>query len=98
MTSYERDQVGPALVAFSLNGIFPEEDLSSRHIQVDDLAPALESLAAAKSKLEVCWCRKSKSSSRLTVRLAGRNPCDQRGNRRGCEPVGCEREIPRRRH
>ncbi|KAK5630994.1 hypothetical protein RRF57_006709 [Xylaria bambusicola] len=52
MAGSEGSQVGPSLVAFSLNGIFPEEDVSSRHIQVNDLAPALESLAAAKSKLE----------------------------------------------
>ncbi|KAJ3578154.1 hypothetical protein NPX13_g2408 [Xylaria arbuscula] len=52
MATSERNRIGPALVSFSLDGIFPEEDVSSRHIQVDDLSPALESLAAAKSKLE----------------------------------------------
>ncbi|KAI8627624.1 hypothetical protein F5Y19DRAFT_477148 [Xylariaceae sp. FL1651] len=52
MTSTEANRIGHALVEFSLHGIFPEEDLSSQHIQVDHLAPALESLAAAKLKLE----------------------------------------------
>ncbi|KAI0525504.1 hypothetical protein F5B22DRAFT_590218 [Xylaria bambusicola] len=52
MAEFQDSQVGPALVAFSLNGIFPEEGISSRHIQVNDLAFALQSLAAAKSNLE----------------------------------------------
>ncbi|KAI1425830.1 hypothetical protein F5Y12DRAFT_795025 [Xylaria sp. FL1777] len=52
MTSAEKGQIGPALVGFSLYGVFPEEDVSSRYIDVGDLAPALESLAAAKLKLE----------------------------------------------
>ncbi|KAI1415337.1 hypothetical protein F5Y13DRAFT_178306 [Hypoxylon sp. FL1857] len=45
-------KVGHALVEFSLYGIFPDEDISSRRISVEDLAPALGSLAAAKTKLE----------------------------------------------
>jgi centromere/kinetochore protein ZW10 len=59
MTSAEAGQIGHALVEFSLNGIFPEEDVVSRHIEVGHLAPALESLAGAKLKLEVrhfLWC------------------------------------------
>ncbi|KAI0872278.1 hypothetical protein GGS24DRAFT_23353 [Hypoxylon argillaceum] len=52
MTTAESGQIGRALVEFSLNGVFPEEDVSSRHIEVGHLAPALASLAAAKSKLE----------------------------------------------
>ncbi|KAK7744262.1 ribosome biogenesis protein ytm1 [Diatrype stigma] len=45
-------KVGQALVDFSLYGTFPEEDVSSRHIAVKDIATALEFLAAAKYKLE----------------------------------------------
>ncbi|KAI1305742.1 hypothetical protein F5Y03DRAFT_150497 [Xylaria venustula] len=52
MASVERGQIGPALVGFALDGIFPDEDISSRRLEVGHLAPALESLAAAKSKLE----------------------------------------------
>ncbi|KAI3321869.1 hypothetical protein HD806DRAFT_148905 [Xylariaceae sp. AK1471] len=52
MASAEAGQIGHALVEFTLHGIFPEEDIVSRHIEVGYLAPALESLAAAKSKLE----------------------------------------------
>jgi centromere/kinetochore protein ZW10 len=53
MASAEAGQIGHALVEFSLYGIFPEEDVSSTKINVGHLAPALGSLAAAKSKLEV---------------------------------------------
>ncbi|XXG99875.1 hypothetical protein Hte_006216 [Hypoxylon texense] len=52
MSSSGSAQIGHALVEFSLHGIFPEEDISSRRISVQDLAPARESLAAAKTKLE----------------------------------------------
>ncbi|KAL7625179.1 ribosome biogenesis protein ytm1 [Parahypoxylon ruwenzoriense] len=52
MSSSESGQVGHALVEFSLHGIFPEEDVSSRQVSVRDLAPALKSLASARSKLE----------------------------------------------
>ncbi|KAI1488663.1 hypothetical protein F5X96DRAFT_644564 [Biscogniauxia mediterranea] len=44
--------IGHALVDFALYGTFPDEDLSSRQLAADDLALALESLAAAKEKLE----------------------------------------------
>ncbi|KAF2971895.1 hypothetical protein GQX73_g1722 [Xylaria multiplex] len=52
MASTESSQIGHSLVQFSLHGIFPNEDVSSRYIEVGHLSPALESLAAAKSKLE----------------------------------------------
>ncbi|KAI1171831.1 hypothetical protein F4777DRAFT_564166 [Nemania sp. FL0916] len=52
MANPENDQIGDALVEFSLHGVFPDEDVSSRYVQVDHFAPALASLAAAKSKLE----------------------------------------------
>ncbi|KAI1496795.1 hypothetical protein F5X99DRAFT_421857 [Biscogniauxia marginata] len=45
-------RIGQALVDFSLYGIFPEEDISSRQLAVGDFALALESLAEAKTKLE----------------------------------------------
>ncbi|OTA99938.1 hypothetical protein M426DRAFT_268477 [Hypoxylon sp. CI-4A] len=52
MSKSEGDQIGHALVNFSLHGIFPDEDISSRQISVQDLGSALGSLAAAKTKLE----------------------------------------------
>ncbi|KAI1759855.1 hypothetical protein GGR53DRAFT_526796 [Hypoxylon sp. FL1150] len=52
MSTSEISQIGHALVEFSLHRVFPEEDVSSRRISVQDLAPARESLAAAKAKLE----------------------------------------------
>ncbi|KAI0471771.1 hypothetical protein GGR56DRAFT_682024 [Xylariaceae sp. FL0804] len=52
MACVDNRRIGDALVDFSLHGVFPEEDLSSRQIAVEDLAPALESLASAKAKLE----------------------------------------------
>ncbi|GAP83964.1 putative centromere kinetochore protein zw10 like protein [Rosellinia necatrix] len=52
MANTENSLVGHALVEFSLHGTFPEEDISSTRLEVDHLAPALKSLAAAKSKLE----------------------------------------------
>ncbi|KAI1821847.1 hypothetical protein F4861DRAFT_551303 [Xylaria intraflava] len=52
MESAGAGQIGRALVEFSLDGVFPEEDISSRRIEVGQLSPALESLAAAKSRLE----------------------------------------------
>ncbi|KAI0398329.1 hypothetical protein F5Y17DRAFT_411927 [Xylariaceae sp. FL0594] len=52
MTSMQAGQVGHALVEFSLHGLFPEEDVSSTRILADNLAPALQALAAAKSQLE----------------------------------------------
>lgn len=53
MSSKEGGQIGQALVDFSLHGIFPDEDISSRRISAQDLAPALASLETAKIKLEV---------------------------------------------
>ncbi|RYP05694.1 hypothetical protein DL764_003619 [Monosporascus ibericus] len=52
MARPEDSRIGQALVDFSLNGTFPEEEESSRQVTVQDLAPALESLVSAKSKLE----------------------------------------------
>ncbi|OTB18863.1 hypothetical protein K445DRAFT_314710 [Daldinia sp. EC12] len=45
-------QIGHALVEFSLYGIFPDDDISSRQVSSQDFAPALASLEAAKTKLE----------------------------------------------
>ncbi|KAI0852330.1 hypothetical protein F5Y00DRAFT_227848 [Daldinia vernicosa] len=52
MSSEEGGQIGHALVDFSLHGIFPDENISSRRISAQDLAPALASLETAKIKLE----------------------------------------------
>lgn len=46
--------VGQALVDFTINGAFPEEDVSSLKLSAQELSPAVEALAEAKSKLEVC--------------------------------------------
>ncbi|KAI1138683.1 hypothetical protein F5Y05DRAFT_384813 [Hypoxylon sp. FL0543] len=52
MSGNDGGKIGHALVEFSLYGVFPDEDISSRRISVNDLAPALSSLATAKAKLE----------------------------------------------
>ncbi|KAI0884378.1 uncharacterized protein GGS22DRAFT_165493 [Annulohypoxylon maeteangense] len=52
MSSNGNTEIGHALVEFSLHGVFPEEELSSRRVTVQDLAPALQSLIAAKTRLE----------------------------------------------
>lgn len=44
--------LGQALVDFALHSGFPDDEASSRRIAADDLQPALESLAAAKSHLQ----------------------------------------------
>lgn len=46
--------VGRALVDFTTNGAFPEEDVSSLKLSSEELSPAVKALAEAKSKLEVC--------------------------------------------
>lgn len=53
MASADTGTVGRALVDFALQGNFPDEDVSSCHVAAQDFVPALESLAAAKTKLEV---------------------------------------------
>ncbi|KAI0123455.1 hypothetical protein BJ170DRAFT_109074 [Xylariales sp. AK1849] len=52
MASPDTAAVGQALVKFALHGAFPEENVSTRRLGVDDFGPALGSLAAAKSRLE----------------------------------------------
>lgn len=47
------EQVAQALVEFNLRGAFPEEAVSSLKIGPEVLAPAIEALAEAKSKLKV---------------------------------------------
>ncbi len=46
--------VGQALVDFSVDGLFPEEDVSSIALGPERLPGALLALAGAKAKLEVC--------------------------------------------
>ena len=46
--------VGQALVDFSINGLFPEEDASSLILSPDKLQEAVQALASAKSTLEAC--------------------------------------------
>lgn len=52
MANLDSASVGHSLVEFALQGSFPEEDISSRHVGAQDFGPALESLADAKSRLE----------------------------------------------
>lgn len=47
--------VGRALVDFTVDGAFPEEDVSSLKLSAEELSPAVQALAEAKSKLEVCF-------------------------------------------
>lgn len=47
------EQVAQALVGFTLSGAFPEEAVSSLTLGSEELAPAIEALAQAKSKLQV---------------------------------------------
>lgn len=46
--------VGRALVDFTTNGAFPEDDVSSLKLSSEELSPAIKALAEAKSQLEVC--------------------------------------------
>ncbi|KAH8664559.1 hypothetical protein BX600DRAFT_541146 [Xylariales sp. PMI_506] len=52
MAGSEAVAVGKALVDFALHGDFPEEDVSSRRVGVQDFGPALTALTEAKAKLE----------------------------------------------
>ena len=45
--------LGQVLVDFALHSGFPDDEVSSWRIAAGDLQPALESLAAAKSQLQV---------------------------------------------
>lgn len=45
--------IGQALVGFTANGAFPEEDISSLGLSSQELPPAIQALSEAKSKLEV---------------------------------------------
>jgi centromere/kinetochore protein ZW10 len=47
------EQVAQALVEFTLQGAFPEEAVSTLNIGPEELPPAIEALAKAKSKLLV---------------------------------------------
>jgi centromere/kinetochore protein ZW10 len=47
------EQIAQALVEFTVRGAFPEETVSSLQIGPKVLAPAIEALAEAKSKLQV---------------------------------------------
>lgn len=63
--------VGQALVAFTVQGVFPEEPLSTRRVSTQDFGPALEALSAARAKLHVGsgpFCRRSVYSSESSAR------------------------------
>ena len=54
MASTDSSGIGSAIVAFTLDGRFPEsESLSSLPIASESLPPALEALAKTRSDLEV---------------------------------------------
>jgi len=46
--------IGQALVSFSSDGLFPEEDVSSLTLTSDALPGAIRALAEKKANLEVC--------------------------------------------
>lgn len=54
--------LGQALVDFTTNGAFPEEDVSSLTLTFEELPPAIQALAEAKSTLEV-WLLYTPDSS-----------------------------------
>lgn len=45
--------IGQALVEFTANGAFPEEDASSLKLSAQELPSAINALSEAKSRLEV---------------------------------------------
>ena len=45
--------IGKALVNFSVDGLFPEEDVSSLKLSPDELPAAIEAVAEARVKLQV---------------------------------------------
>lgn len=49
----ETGALGQALIDFTINGRFPEEDVSSLKLSSEELPPAIQALAEAKSSLEV---------------------------------------------
>lgn len=46
--------IGQALVEFTVNGAFPEEDASALKLSSQALPEAIHALSEARSKLEVC--------------------------------------------
>lgn len=46
-------ELGDAIVAFALEGHFPDEQVSSLSLSSTDLSPAIEALEKAKGDLEV---------------------------------------------
>lgn len=54
-TSGKPGALGQALVEFTTNGAFPEEGISDLKLSSDQLPPAIQSLAQAKTNLEVCF-------------------------------------------
>lgn len=46
--------IGQALVEFTANGAFPEDDISALKLSSQELPPAIHALSEARSRLEVC--------------------------------------------
>jgi len=57
-TMPEVPALGQALVSFSVDGLFPEENISSLALSSDELPEAIQALSDAKSKLEVHFRRR----------------------------------------
>ena len=62
-------QIARALVDFSVDGAFPEENVSLLAVTAEELAPAINALATAKSRLEV-----RSSSCEASTRCAESSP------------------------
>lgn len=101
MATTQNVQIGQSLVDFSLYGTFPEDEISSRHVAVGDLATALESLASAKSQLEV---RRTLKVARYNIidmplnSIAVRDSQDQRRDGPGREPMADQCQVAGRRY
>lgn len=95
--------LGQALVEFTANGAFPEEGISDLKLSSDQLPPAIQSLAQAKTNLEVCILQMplfllcSPSTDRGTSRI-GRNPHHQHRNCPRRRHLARQRRLPPRRH
>ncbi len=68
-SSNVQDHLGQALVSFSTNGTFPEEEaISAAHVNSSTVSAALAALSGAKAELEVSFPSLSAASyDKLTI-------------------------------
>lgn len=89
----ESQQLGEAIIAFSLDGRFPDDATSLPAVSETDLQPALESLANTKVKLEVrpvSICVGMNFSR--TDNSTGRDTSNKCRDQRGSQFMGPERQ------